>query len=342
MFNLRPLTSSLLGVAATIVLIVTPIATAWDSAGHRAITWLALDGLSSDLPAFLRDPKFRNQIAWHAAEPDRWRAQKSQHLIHINNPDHFLDIEELDMFGLTLESMPPLRHQYVAAMAVARHTHPETAKPHNPKLDPAGQQEWPGFLAHAIAENHGKLAAMFKTYRMLDAMNDPARADQLEMMRNAIMHQIGVLSHYTGDAAQPLHTTKHFNGWVGDNPKGYTTEKTFHAYIDGGVLTRHALNYASLKTSQTYDRTADPTNPWKDILAHIQRSHDKFRDLYELKKSGDLDREPGKALITERLNDGAAMLTALINSAWKAGEPTDKDKADFAKFDAWTPAEQPK
>ena len=33
-----------------------------------------------------------------------------------------------------------------------------------------------------------------------------------------------------------MHTTKHFNGWVGENPKGYTTKPTIHSWIDGGYF----------------------------------------------------------------------------------------------------------
>ena len=47
---------------------------------------------------------------------------------------------------------------------------------------------------------------------------------------------MGILAHFVGDAAQPLHTTKHHHGWKGDNPNGYTTENSIHAYIDGGVI----------------------------------------------------------------------------------------------------------
>ena len=45
-----------------------------------------------------------------------------------------------------------------------------------------------------------------------------------------------------GDIAQPLHTTKHHHGWKGENPNGYTTEYSIHAYIDGGVLKLHRIN----------------------------------------------------------------------------------------------------
>lgn len=47
---------------------------------------------------------------------------------------------------------------------------------------------------------------------------------------------MGVMGHYVGDLTQPLHTTKNYNGWVGENPAGYTTSKGFHAWIDGGFL----------------------------------------------------------------------------------------------------------
>ena len=39
---------------------------------------------------------------------------------------------------------------------------------------------------------------------------------------------MGVMGHYVGDCAQPLHTTKHHNGWVGENPHGYTTWPGLH------------------------------------------------------------------------------------------------------------------
>jgi len=45
-----------------------------------------------------------------------------------------------------------------------------------------------------------------------------------------------VMGHFVGDGAQPLHVTKHHHGWVGDNPKGYATNTTFHAWIDGGFF----------------------------------------------------------------------------------------------------------
>lgn len=327
--------------AASLIIALAGTAQAWDAAGHRAITWLALDGLPADAPAFLKDRDIVAGVGWQAAEPDRWRGTRSNYLVHENAPDHFIDIEDLELYGLTLTTIPPLRMQYVAAMAVARHEHPEKIKPHNPKLDPGGQQEWPGFLPHAIMEHHAKLTSGFKTLRTLEAVNEPARAAQVEMARRNIMVEMGILSHFVGDAAQPLHTTKHFNGWVGDNPNGFTTDKKFHAYIDGGVIRLFALNYAALKPTQKFEAKVDASDPWNEVLIYIQRSHDRVVPLYELKKTGDLDREPGKAFISERLQDAAGMLSALYNSAWAASKPSEKDIRDFKRFDGFRPSEVP-
>lgn len=328
-------------VAAVVAALFVLPALAWDAAGHRMITWLALDGLSADAPEFLRDPAVRHAVGWQSAEPDRWRGVRSAYLMHENAPDHFLDIEDLEKYGLTIGSLPKLRYQYVAAMAVQRHVHPDQIPPHNPKLDSAGQQEWPGFLPYAIVEHHAKLISAFKTYRTLVKLDEPAREPQLAMARRNIMVEMGLLAHFVGDAAQPLHTTKHYNGWVGENPDGFTTAKTFHAYIDGGLIRKAKIDYAMAKPTQKYEITIEGTDPWDAVIAHITRSHDQMKRLYELEKAGTLDGEEGKSLVVSRLNDGAAMLAALYNHAWKSSVLTDKDVTDFVRYDTFDPKEVP-
>ena len=328
-------------IAITCLLAATATCTpalAWDAVGHRAIAWLAIDGLDASAPAFLKEKDAAHSTAWQAAEPDRWRNIKSpQYLAHENNPDHYLDIEDLEKFGLTLSTVPPLRMRYVAAMAVQRHVHPKGPNddhaPYNPKMDPSGQQEWPGFLPHAIVEHHGKLVSTFKTYRTLEKLNDPVRIPQLAMTRANIMVEMGVMAHFVGDAAQPLHTTQHHHGWIGDNPKGYTTDRGFHSYIDGKVLELHKLDYHVLKPGQKYEAKIEGGDPWEAVIAHIQRSYDKMVPLYEMEKSGELKKDEGKVFITERLHDAAAMLAALYNHAWQASEITDQDVKDFLRYD---------
>ena len=347
--------TTIVGVIRAVAICITcgcaASASAWDAHGHRTITRLALDAMvlatagqstgdpaaagnpASLLPQWITSDLARSMIAFQSSEADRYRGTKSNYLAHENNPDHYLDVEDLASYGLTLETVPPLRAQFISAMTVARHEHGEEIPPHNPRLNPSGDQEWPGFVVHAIMEHHAKLTSAMKTARTLEKLNDPKRAPQLEMARANVLAHMGHLSHFVGDTAQPLHTTKHHHGWVGENPKGYTTERSIHSYIDGTILDIHKLDYLSLKPSAKPAAAIDPVDPWKDVLAYLQRSHDEVEPLYALKLSGDLEKDTGKAFISDRLTDAGAMLGALYASAWKLSEPTPKDLEDFVRYD---------
>lgn len=346
--KINPVHTMAIGLVASVMtgLCARP-ALAWDAHGHKTITLLAIDqfeakassGDREAMLAFVFAPSGRAQAGYQAGEPDRYRAIRYGPLKHENDPDHYIDIEDLAQFGLTLSTIPPLRYEYLRDMAVAKHEHPENVKPYNPKTDTARTQEWPGFLPYAIEEHYGKLISSFRQIRVLGALNDPARADQLAAARANVIYEMGYLAHVVGDAAQPLHTTAHHHGWVGDNPSGFTTNRGVHAYIDTTVLGIHNLGYDTLKGKCTITRTVDKNDPWPQILEHIQRSFDQVRPLYTLQKSGDLDREPGRAFITERLCDGAGMLSALYAAAWEASAGTDKDVKDFIIYDQASPAE---
>jgi S1/P1 Nuclease len=352
-----PIVRFALPISTAIAFVLAPApALGWDAHGHRTITLLALDSASialSNDPArtqlsFLFSDQGRRQAAYASSEADRYRGIRppvGMFLAHEVNPDHYINIEDLEQFGLTLSTMPPLRNEYLRALVVAKHEHPENIKPYNEKTDPARQQEWPGFVAHAMMEHYAKLTSAFRQVRVLEQLNDPARALQLETARGFVIGELGHLSHFVGDAAQPLHTTKHHHGWVGDNPQNYTTDRGFHAYIDGTILTIHQLDHPALAAPVHKDedplkpRTIDINNPWADVLAHLERSFAGVEPLYALQKSGALEQAPGKQFIAERLRDGGSMLGALIAGAWNAAEPTEKDVSDFIMYDA--PAKLP-
>lgn len=329
-------------VAAITATSLASTANGWDAHGHRLITLLALDRLAPDLPGFLRAQDVRAMIAENSNEPDRWRSVRLGHLMHLNGPDHYLDVEDLGHYGLTLRDVPPLRYEFVTLLAITREKLGDQfrGRPVNAARDVAKTAQWPGFVAHAIAENYGKLVASFRTLRVLEILADPARDHQVVAQRGNIAAIIGVLSHFVGDTAQPLHTTRHHHGWVGDNPQGYTTRYSFHAYIDGTILDIHKLDYESMREDPPHDpgrlprtKDIDPMQPWSAILDHVQRSHEQVVPLYEFEKSGDLVLEPGRELITARLRDGAAMLADLCNAAWLASDPTQEDIDNFVKYD---------
>jgi hypothetical protein len=306
-------------------------AAAWDAHGHRTITYLALDGLSPDMPEWLREHAAAARIADQANEPDRWRGTRRPAIAHEANPEHYINAEDLETFGLTLETIPELRYEYFRAMVRARDSHPERFPPYDQGRDPHKTREWPGFLPHAIAEHHAKLQAAFSTMRVLEILNDPRRRHEVEQARSNVIYHMGVLSHFVGDAAQPLHTTRHHHGWVGDNPHGYTTEYGFHAYIDGRILRIHALGFDELRPEMVYfDIDAD--DPWPEILAYIRRALDRVEPLYILERDGTLVQEEGKAFIAARLRDGGAMLSALYRAAWTSSEPSESEVSAFVRF----------
>ena len=311
-------------------------ALAWDAVGHRAITVLAIEGLPGDMPAWLQTPQAKAMIADQSVTPDRWRGVRAPQLTHLNNPDHYLDVEDLEPYGLTLETMSPLRHEFVKQMVLAKEKAGSNfkGKPVNPATDQAKTNEWPGFVAHASAEEYGKLISAFRVVRILEQLNDPARADQLQMAKQTAMHHMGIMAHFVGDTAQPLHTTTHHHGWVGSNPNNYTTDRGIHSFIDGGVIRKHNITAADVKPHCDFTMTvANPMNPWPEILEHIRRSFREVEPLYILEQQGAFERLEGKRFVEVRLADGASMLSALYESAWKASAPDADDVKSFQRFD---------
>ncbi|TWT41965.1 S1/P1 Nuclease [Phycisphaerae bacterium RAS1] len=305
----------------------------WGAGGHRIVTLVALDGLPPEAPAFLRDPVVRQRIAFQSSEPDRWRGNDSLILAHENKLDHYLDVELLDQFGLTLETVPHLRNEYLRAMMIAKHEHPEKIEPYDASKDPDRTKEWPGAALHSIAEHYAKLQSAFNTMRMLEEIGDSSRDFQLVQARENVIYHMGILSHFVGDCAQPLHTTKHFNGWVGDNPGKYTTSNKFHAYIDTGALEHHKLTYEIIKAAAKFDAKVKAEDPWDDVSVYVRRSLSKVEPVYMLERDGKLDDDEGRQFIIERLSDGASMLSAMYWAAYRSAAPTKVQIANFQKYD---------
>ncbi len=321
----------ILAIAAGAVMFSVSPSIAWDAYGHRTIAQAALERLAKDpaFPAWVLAGPSRTMIAYQSGEPDRWRATRTPSLKHENDPDHYIDLEDLTPFGLELQSMPRLRYEYVKALALAKQAHPEKAKPYNPAMDAARTQEYPGYLPYAIMDHYEKLRASFYNLRVLEALNDPSRADAIAMARANVQSEMGLLAHFVGDAAQPLHTTTHHHGWVGENPKDYTKDRTIHARVDGAP----GLFDPDMQALTSGDMPALDADPWTQVLAEIQRSFAKVEPLYELEKGEGLNSEKGRAFIQERMADASATLAALYRHAWENSKVSPKDVEDFLRYD---------
>lgn len=322
------LTTTILALAAV------DIANAWAAEVHRLITRAAIANLDSAAPAWLREPAAIAAAEFHSNQADRWRGWRAAPLTHENDPDHFIDIELLAPLGLTLHTVPRLRNEYIAVMAVARHAHPDGVEPHNPEKDPARTQEWPGFVLHAIAEHYAKLQAALNQVQILERLDRDFYAADLAQARGIAIYHLGALSHFVADASQPLHTTKHYNGWVGDNPQAYRWRERFHAYIDEGWARTARLEYEQIRAAAAGMRLAvEAKDPWPNVLAYVGRAHAEMPRLYALERDGTLDGEDGRALLRERLGDGAAMLSAMLRAAIDSSAPTDEQVSKWVFYD---------
>lgn len=330
--------------AATFMFLAASAAFGWGAHGHRVVSQLAMDRFNEHAPEWLQTEEAHARVAFQSNEPDRWKGTPTLAINHENKPDHFIDVEHLWLMDLTLETLPRLRRDYIAHTAISRHEDP-AASPGtwNPDRDRAKAYQYPGFLPHAILEHYEKLRSSFHSARALRALAESGEdvGAQLEQARENAVYHMGILSHFVSDAAQPLHTTEHFNGWVGENPAGYTTDKRFHAYIDSGVIDRHGITRASSAGASSAEFHVDPHDPWPAILSYIGQSFRLVEPLYALEKTGALHEEAGRAFIEERLDAGGAMLAAMYRAAWVAAEPTEDSMANFLKYADYRSVDEP-
>lgn len=267
----------------------------WDYEYHRLVNQLALASLPTNFHAFVRTAEARERIAFLSGEPDRWRNTPDLPLKHFNSPDHYIDLEELAHYDLKPASLSHFRYEFVAQLAAVRAARPDRFPAIDRLKDADRTRALVGFLPWAITEHYAKLKSQFsylKAYEQDGTPGDIANAQQ------NILYVMGVMGHFVGDAAQPLHTTVHHHGWVGANPRGYTTNYAFHAWIDGGFLDKVGLNRDDLFSRVRPARAlakAHPKQPRPDVfpevMAFILDQHQMVEPLYELDRARHLSAE---------------------------------------------------
>lgn len=316
---------------ASVFGLLTVNAWAWDYEGHHTVNELALDSLPPDFGGFTLTPALKARIAFLAGEPDRWRNVSDLTLKHYNGPDHYLDLEDVALCGLTPETLPPLRYDFVADIARARATHPDRFPPIDAEHDADHTRELDGFLPWAITEYYEKLKSDFATLKTLRQYGGtPVEIANAEA---DCVYVMGVLGHYVGDGSQPLHTTKYFNGWIGDNPKGFTTRNTFHAWIDGGYFRKTGgLNAETLAgkihPAEKIANANEPDGMFRDAVNYIVEQNKLVEPLYQMEKDGQLSGEgekglQGRPFLEGQLVKAGQMLGNIWLTAWlaAAGDP---------------------
>jgi hypothetical protein len=155
------------------------------------------------------------------------------------DPGHYIDLyDNGDVMGvLPLANLPVTREAYDTELRARGFT-----------------QYKAGYLPYSIVDGWQQIRKDFAYWRALTKAIETAAAPEerawceadRRLREKLTIRDIGIWSHYIGDASQPLHVSIHYNGW-GDfpNPNGFTASKKIHAYFEGefvkGNLSRSAV-----------------------------------------------------------------------------------------------------
>jgi len=297
---------------------------AWDYEGHHAVNELALAALPKDFGGLALTPALEHRIAFLAGEPDRWRNVGDLPLKNFNGPDHYIDLEDVKLFGLTPDTLPLMRYDFAADIARARMAHPERFAPIDPEKDADHTRELDGFLPWSITENYEKLKSCFSYLKTFEKYG--GTPEEIANAKANVIYVMGVMGHFVGDGSQPLHTTVHYNGWVGNNPHGYTTNRTFHAWIDGGYFHQTGgINVEKLvdkiHPARRIANAETPDGMFRAVVAYLVEQNKLVEPLYQLEKEGKLTGEgdkglEGRAFLDGQLVKAGQMLGDIWYTAW--------------------------
>ncbi len=279
------------------VLLQARPAAAWGNEGHTYINRVAAQMTPASMPLFLRRAVV--EIAYLGPEPDRWRSPSEFALKNSQEPDHFIDLERVAW----LDPLPRGRYEFYRKLyekRAATTDHPDDYLPERVGLQP-----------YITMEVYGRLKAAFRDYRQMRAAHKPTDAVQ-----RAIIFYAGWLGHYAADAAQPLHTTIQYNGWVGPNPNGYTVEHHIHGLFESDYVRANiaAKDFAALV------KAPEPLHdPFADYIGYLKNSNSLVEKVYQLEKAGGFAGKGSPEAFeftTHRLAAGAQMLLDLWYTAW--------------------------
>ena len=280
-----------------LILIQSPASCAWGNEGHTYINRVAAQKIPTSMPKFLRQAVV--EIAYLGPEPDRWRNPAEFALKNAQEPDHFIDLERVSW----LDPLPPSRYEFYRKLYEKRAATTDHADDYLP--------ERVGLQPYITIEVYGRLKAAFLEYRRQLAAHQSTAAVQ-----QAIIFYAGWLGHYVADGSQPLHTTIHYNGWVGPNPNGYTGQHTIHGQFETAYVG------ANIKASDFAGMVMSPkklADPLADYIAYLKESHGLVENVYALEKDGGFASKGTAAAFdftARRLAAGSQMLLNLWYTAW--------------------------
>jgi hypothetical protein len=285
----------------------------WGVRGHQSANRAAVRGIPEDGPVFLK--QYEDWIAKTGPVPDNWRGIGEPYSKIFEDPNHGWFKEQFAF----MKEIPRSRYEFVLRLydeyLRIREKDPDRAALTNVR--------WTGTMPYAAMENYDRMKAAMRLYRR--ALADPSAESQQDarFLAQDIAFYLGWLGHYTADGAQPLHDTIHHDGWLGENPKQYTTDPRVHGRFESSFVDLIQLKDADLSPLMTKARVLD--DPFAAILAHLDDAASHVEQVYILDKAGafaDKNNEAAAQLAKSQLAKAAALLRDLAYSAWvESGKP---------------------
>jgi hypothetical protein len=285
-------------------------ALAWGSTGHRLIGREAVLALPAELPSFLRTQAAAEAVGELSREPDRWKDAGAAH-DSDRDPGHYVNIGDdgTILGGPSIKALPTTRAGYDTVLRAV------------------GADNWKaGYLPYSIIDGWQQLAKDFAYWRadVAGAAKTPDPAHRAWLAADGVARQalilrdLGTLSHYVGDASQPLHVTVHFNGWGPfPNPNGYTQERV-HGPFEGEFIRNNVSQETVRAAMAPYVDCRCGIAQWTS--AYLAATNAQVPPFYDLQKVGGFvsgDRR-GRAFAAARLAAGASALRDLVVDAWRS------------------------
>src|ERR1700730_515421 len=292
------------------LLLATQNIGAWGVRGHTLANLAAVEGIPANGPTFLKGQKA--YIGHLGTIPDTWRSVTEPYLRISEDANHSWYTE-----GFAFIPEPPRsRTEFIlrghdAYLRLSK-SDPEQAKLLNIR--------YTGLEAYSIMEGYERMKAGMRLYRHVSGPDTHAfsniaslyvasspvfhDAGQMkQMLATDIAFYMGWLGHYVADAAMPLHDSIHHDGWVGDNPKGYTRDPNIHRRVESEYVDLIATTETDLlKYVPREARHLD--NPWQATINHSLDARNFVEDVYRLDVSGafrDKDNQQAHELVYKRI-----------------------------------------
>lgn len=280
---------------------------AWGPRGHQSANRAAVKGLPQGGPGFLAE--YEDWIAKTGPVPDSWRGASEPYSKIFEDPNHGWFKEQFSF----LTVIPRNRYEFVLRL----YDEYLKIKDKDPDRAALTNVRWTGTMPYAAIENYDRMKSAMRLYRRLIATDTPDAKQEARYAAQDIAFYMGWLGHYTADGAQPLHDTVHHDGWLGPNPRQYTTDPRIHGRFESSFVELIQLTDADLTPLMEKAKLLD--DPFAAIVAHLDDASTHVEEVYQLDKAGafaDKANAPAAHLAKSQLAKAAALLRDLTYTAW--------------------------